>query len=271
MNVFRHLPGYETYIYDAGKEALFLVFVSFLVAFALARLYTRLARIHGWGSASIGGVHLHHAVPGVVLVLAAGLLSFTPWGDESPAQELLAIAFGVGAGLILDEWALIFYLKDVYWSRQGRSSVDAVIIGTSLAGILLLTTSPFEVEEADYRGPRTAVFTLLALNYLGALVCFLKSKPILGAIGLLIPFVAAVGAIRLAKPHSPWSRWFYDPDRWPGRARARRVEKRQRARRRYDLGWEGRLERETADIIGGRPSGDDLDGSTASRDTGGKQ
>ncbi len=78
MNVFRDVPGYEAHIYEAGKEALFLLFVSFLVAFALTRLYTRQARIRGWGSASVGGVHLHHAVPGVVLGSPAGFCHSRP-------------------------------------------------------------------------------------------------------------------------------------------------------------------------------------------------
>ena len=86
MNVFRHVPGYETHVYEPGKEALFLAFVSFLVAFFLTRLYTRQARIRGWGSASIGGVHLHHAVPGVVLALIGGLLSLRP-GEAVPRRR----------------------------------------------------------------------------------------------------------------------------------------------------------------------------------------
>jgi hypothetical protein len=254
MNLFSPVPGYETHIVDGGKEALFLLFVAFLIAFALTRLYTRLARVYGWGSASVGGVHLHHAVPGLVFALGAGLLAFTPWGASSPAQEVLAIAFGIGAALVLDEWALIFHLEDVYWSQEGRSSVDAVIIGSILAGILLLTASPFGVEESEYHGSRAAVFSLLALNYLFALLCFSKSKPVAGAVGLLVPFVAFGGAARLAKPQSPWSRWFYEPD--PGRAalREERARKLERARRRYELGWQGRLERKVADLIGGAPT-----------------
>jgi hypothetical protein len=244
MNVFRLVPGYETHIYDSGKEALFLLFLAFLIAFALTRLYTRLARVYGWGSLNIGGTHLHHAVPGTVLALGAGLLSFTPWGDNSPAQEVLAIAFGVGAALILDEWALIFHLEDVYWTQEGRSSIDAMIVGSVLAGILLHTASPFGLQETEYPGPRAAVFALLALNYLFAIVCFLKSKPIVGAVGLLVPFVSIVGAARLAKTHSPWSWWFY----------RRRPHKLERAHRRFDLGWQGRLERKVDDLIGGAPS-----------------
>ena len=255
MNPLRDVPWYETHIYDAGKQAVFFLFVSFLIAFALARLYTRLARIYGWGSASVGGVHLHHAVPGLVLVLVAGVLSFTVWGDGTPARELTAIVFGVGAGLVLDEWALIFYLKDVYWSREGQSSVDAVIMGTLVAGILLVVSSPFGVEKEEFfEGSHMLAFTLIALNYGWALVCFVKGKPVLGVVGLLVPFVAFVGAVRLAKPTSPWSRWFYEPERGPERLRRSRAHKLERARRRYETGWEGRLEREVDDLIGGAPT-----------------
>jgi hypothetical protein len=259
MNLFGPVPGYETHIYDTGKEALFLLFVSFLIAFALTRLYTRLARVYGWGSASVGGVHLHHAVPGLVLALGAGLLAFTPWGNRSPAQELLAIAFGAGAALVLDEWALIFHLDDVYWSQEGRSSIDAVIIGSIVAGVLLYTASPFGLEESGYRGSRTAVFGLLAANYLLALCCFLKSKPILGASGLLLPVVAVVGAARLAKPRSPWSRWFYEPSRGTAANQAAGARKLAHARRRYDTGWQGRLDRKVSDLIGGPPSNQPAD------------
>lgn len=244
MNVFRPIPGYETHIHEGGKEALFLLFLAFLIAFALTRLYTRLARIHGWGSASVGGVHLHHAVPGVVLALVAGLLAFTPSGVVSPAQELLAIAFGVGAALVLDEWALIFHLDDVYWSQEGRSSIDAMIVGTVFAGLLLHTASPFGLDTSEYREHRIAVSALLVLHYLFALVCFFKGKPIVGTVGLLVPFVAFTGAVRLAKPHSPWSRRFYT-------GHQRKLE---RAQRRFDSGWQGRLERKVDDLIGGAPS-----------------
>ena len=155
---------------------------------------------------------------------------------------------------------MLFYLRDVYWGREGRSSIDTVIVGTSLAGILLLAASPFSVQEAEYHAPRTAVFILLALNYVAALICFVKGKPVVGAIGLLIPFVALFGAIRLAKPSSPWARWFYEPDHGPERLRAHRDAKRRRAQQRYDFGWPGRLERGVADIVGGRPSPEPADG-----------
>lgn len=254
MDLFSPVPGYETHIYDGGKEALFLLLLSFLIAFFCARLYTRLARVYGWGSASVGGVHIHHAVPGLVLALTAGLLAFTSWGGNSPVLEVLAIVFGVGAGLVLDEWALIFHLDDVYWSDEGRSSIDAVIIGTAFASILLHTASPFGLDESEYTGSRTGVMVFLAVNYFFALICFFKGKPVLGAVGLLVPFVAFVGAVRLATPRSPWARLRYDPERGPEQERAERSDKLARACRRYDTGWQGRLQRKVDDLIGGAPS-----------------
>jgi hypothetical protein len=255
MNLLRDVPWYETHIYDAGKQALFFLFLSFLLAFVLTRLYTRLARNYGWGSGSVGGVHLHHAVPGLILVLGAGVLSFTAWGGSPPARDVIAIAFGVGAGLVLDEWALIFYLKDVYWTKEGRSSIDAVIIGSLVAGILLVVSSPFGAARDEFfTGSHKFAFSLILLNFPCALICFLKDKPIAGIVGLVVPLVAFVGAIRLAKPTSPWSRWFYDPARRSARLSRSPARKLERARQRYVSGWHGRLEREIDDLIGGAPT-----------------
>jgi hypothetical protein len=71
---------------------------------------------------------------------------------------------------------------------------------------------------------------------------------------LLIPFVAAVGAGRLAKRRSPWSRWFYEPSRGARGRQRNRARKLERASRRYGTGWQGRLDRKVADLIGGAPS-----------------
>jgi hypothetical protein len=56
----------------------------------------------------------------------------------SPWHEIFAVLFGIGTGLTLDEFALWLNLEDVYWSEQGRQSIDAVIITASLIGISLL-------------------------------------------------------------------------------------------------------------------------------------
>jgi hypothetical protein len=78
--------------------------------------------------------------------------------------------------------------------------------------------------------------------------------PVVGLIGLGLLPVGIVGACRLAKPRSPWSRWFYDPDRGSERFRERRRYKHDRSIRRFSEGWSGRFERWFSDAIGGAPS-----------------
>jgi hypothetical protein len=76
VNLFRFVPGYESAIYEPGKEPLFFLFLAFLIAFALTRVYTHVGRARGWGSGTVGGVHLHHAVPGIVLLVLGGVIAF---------------------------------------------------------------------------------------------------------------------------------------------------------------------------------------------------
>jgi len=129
MNAFGFVPGYRHEIVLGGKEPLVLCLIAFLVTFALTRLYTRLARARGWGSGSVGGgIHLHHMVVGIVFILGTGFATVAFW-PGSPGREVIGILFGVGAALTLDEFALWLYLRDVYWSPEGRSSVDATVIG----------------------------------------------------------------------------------------------------------------------------------------------
>ena len=59
--------------------------------------------------------------------------------------------FGIGIGLTIDEFALVLYLDDVYWSEQGRSSIDATVIAVAFMGLILLGVRPFDVD-ADVRG-----------------------------------------------------------------------------------------------------------------------
>src|SRR5262245_32572565 len=114
-----------------------LILAAFLITFLLTRLYTRLARPGGLGRARAGPIHIHHIVVGMIFVL------FTGWAalalhPASPWLELLAVFFGIGAGLVLDEFALLLHMKDVYWAQEGRSSVDAVILATLIGGVVVV-------------------------------------------------------------------------------------------------------------------------------------
>lgn len=255
MNLFRFIPGYEAHIYDNGKEPLLFLFLAFIVAFALTRLYTRLARSKGWGSGNVGGVHMHHMVPGVILMVVCGILGFSTLTNGDIAYELVAIGFGVGAALTLDEFAMILHLKDVYWTEEGRTSMSALFMGIAFAGLLLVVSSPFGIDDETEQSGALTVFLVLFVNLSLAIVAFLKKKTILGMVGVVVPFFAIFPAVRYGKPGSPWARWFYDPARArTPTARARREYKAYCSTWRFTQGWAGRFELWISDLLGGAPS-----------------
>jgi hypothetical protein len=162
------------------------------------------------GNVEVGGTHIHHLVWGILLLLIVGYVGVTV-APDSPWHEILAVLFGVGAGLTLDEFALWLNLKDVYWSEQGRRSVDAVIVAACLSGMILVGFTAW-VDVAD--DVENAVFAAVgAAGILGVgfvLVNAAKEKFAIAAIGLFVPPVAIVGAFRLGRPHSLWARLLYD-------------------------------------------------------------
>lgn len=243
LDAFHFLPGYSRHIVAPGKEPVLLLLLAFLITFILTRLYTRIARVRGWGSGSVHGVHLHHMVVGILIVLVTGIVAVAEW-PTGAGRSLIGIFFGIGAALVLDEFALSLYLKDVYWSPEGRSSVDATIMGVLFAGLLMVGVSPFGLEHT--RESRMVAFGLLAFNIVLAAITFLKGKLMLGVISIFIPFVGLVGAIRLAKPHSAWAKWFYK----------RSPRKREHSRARFEpgTGWNARINEWVTDLIGGKPS-----------------
>ena len=241
MNVFRFIPGYEDDIYAAGKEPLLLLLISFLLSFALTRLYTRLARRHSWGSGRVGGIHLHHMVPGLVLVLVSGLIGFSAY--TNPAfVDVAAIAFGAGAALVLDEFALVFHLEDVYWEDEGRQSVVATVLGAAVIVLMLVVTAPAGLHN-DTFSDRSRIFALgyLGGNALFALVCFLKGKPFVGLTAIFVPLVGLVGASRLAHARSPWAHLFYDE------------AKLERSRDRFSRCLGQRMRNRVVGVLGGFP------------------
>jgi hypothetical protein len=247
VDLFGFVPGYTKHVFNEGKEPLFLLVLSFLIAFALTRGYTRIARTRGWGSGNVGGVHLHHMVPGMILVLLAGVFSFTQYAENDIVWGILAIVFGAGAALVLDEFALIFHLKDVYWTNEGRSSIDATIIGVLVAGLLLVCT----VDSDD---PKAATLGIILFDVVFAAITLLKGKLFVGSVSVFVPLVGIVGASRLAKPYSPWAHRRYDPERGKtNRQRAKRARKLERSWRRYETGRLARFERWFVELVGGKP------------------
>jgi hypothetical protein len=239
VNVFRFIPGYDSGVFDTGREPAFLMLLTFMLTLLGTRYYTRMGRIRGWGSGSFGGVHLHHFVPGVLMSLAAGTLviAFQPTGVPF---GLLAIVFGAGAALTLDEFAMLLHLEDVYWKEEGRVSVEACLVAIGVLALAMLAASPENADEG-----RWSVVGALAVNGLLVVITMVKGKLKLGLAGLFFPPVALAGALRLAKPRSIWARLLYpDEGRRMRRSRAREVKREAR--------WGARRNR-FYDRIGGTP------------------
>ncbi len=236
-------------IVEPGKLPLFLALTSFVLSFVVTRTITRLIRA-GKGpfrNVTPGGVHIHHVVPGVVLSTVGGFGAVAS-GRHGVGSAICAVIFGVGAGLVLDEFALILHLDDVYWSEQGRTSVEIVVLTAALVLLVLTGSLPFGVndlteEEAQSRG---LLFLNVAVNALWSVVALLKGKVRTALFGIVVPLVGLVGAVRLARPNSLWARRFY---RGRPRARARAL----RRVYRHDRRWTRRV-RALQDWIGGAPS-----------------
>jgi hypothetical protein len=204
----------QHFLDDRGQRAGFILLGAFLASFLFIRTSARLIRnpkITWWpGSVKTkGGLHLHHLVWGIVLLMASGFLSFV-LQPASPGLEILAALFGIGAGLTLDEFALWIHLEDVYWSKEGRSSIDAVVVASLLGGLVVLGIAPFDLSNRAT--PITSLVVVIAIDLTFSAIAILKGKPLLGLLGVFVPLFSMAGSVRLASPTSPWARWRYPPD-----------------------------------------------------------
>jgi hypothetical protein len=225
----------------ADQRAGLILLAAMLLSFSFIRLSTRMIRaeVSWWpGNVSPGGLHIHHLVFGIVGMMVAGFLSFALQPGE-PWVEILAGLFGIGMGLTLDEFALWLYLEDVYWSEEGRNSVDAVILAAIIGGGLVVGFVPL---DAGNGGSTLAIIFSVGLNLTLCVLVALKGKFTAAVVGMFIPPVAWVAAIRLAVPGSWWAKRRYRPGRG-------KLVKAQARKARHD-----RRVRRLQDLIGGAPS-----------------
>ncbi|MGI9540139.1 MAG: hypothetical protein ACR2N6_08325 [Miltoncostaeaceae bacterium] len=211
------IAWYEDTIEATGRGALLWLLVAFLATFAITRWVTHRIRAGGGepsdgsgliGDIHIGGVHIHHVVWGILLMLGAGFLTFATQPD-SPWIEILGAAFGAGAALTLDEFALWLHLDDVYWSEEGRKSVDAVVAAALVAMLVLVGSHPFGVSDSARQDGLAIVALVIGVNVLFALLTLAKGKLLMGVFAFFMTPVGIVGSIRLARPGSVWAHWRY--------------------------------------------------------------
>jgi hypothetical protein len=231
----------------AGKLPLMLCFLSFVITFAVTRMITRMIR-SGRGpfrNISDGGTHIHHSVPGIILLIV-GAFSAIAEPPGNGWKSFSAVLVGIGMSLVLDEFALILHLQDVYWSGEGQLSVEAVSLTAACFGLVLCGFSPYSVKDVD---SVELVFRLTASGVLIfdavlALICVLKGKYRTALFGLFVPPVLMFGAIRLARPNSIFARRWY---------RGKRLERAQRRAADFDKHFDP-LQTDWVNLIGGKPS-----------------
>src|SRR4051812_26778667 len=225
-------------VVEPGKLPLLLALLSFVVTFLVTRTITRLIRA-GKGpfknNVTASGIHIHHSVPGIVLLIV-GALGAVAASSESPWRGVAAIGVGVGASLVLDEFAMILHLEDVYWTEEGRASVQAVALVSACLLLGLVGMTPFGVNDVDpaEQASRWSVVSGTLFTMAMAAICALKGKYRLALVAIFVPPVAYVGAMRVARPGSPWDKRRYR--KHPAR-RARAVRRTEAFDRRWGPGF----------------------------------
>jgi hypothetical protein len=139
------------------ENTMFNLFTSFVVTFVLARSITTLLRqrpsFGPFRNLKVGRRHIHHFVPGIVLAFASGGAAIVT-RDEA-IERWLAIPFGAGMGLTMDESALLLELDDVYWSEEGVVSVQITLALTAmLAAVALAAHFVRRGEQVVLESPR---------------------------------------------------------------------------------------------------------------------
>ncbi|MFI1563328.1 hypothetical protein ACH4ZX_09705 [Streptomyces sp. NPDC020490] len=239
---------WERNVIEPGKLPLLLALTAFVLTFLITRTITRLIRAGRgpFGNVKAGGLHIHHVVPGVVLTVVGGFGAVTS-GRYGFGAAACAVLFGIGAGLVLDEFALILHLQDVYWTEEGRQSVEVVVLTAAVVGLVLAGFAPFGVNDMSQQElhSRGSVIATVVVDFLFSLAVLAKGKVRMAVFSVIVPFVGVIGFVRLARPGSPWARRFY---RNRPRARARALLRAYH----HDRRWSG-PSRAFQDWLGGKP------------------
>jgi hypothetical protein len=222
----RVLHWFEHDIVSRGRLPLLCCLFAFILTFFVTRTFVRLIRRRAatgrpprwWEPRNIhiGSKHIHHVVVGVVLVMVAGLTQVTLSVNGNETEfTATAIMFGIGAALVLDEYALILHLSDVYWEEDGRTSVDAVFAAVAVGGLLVLGLHPLMFFISLWQDTthsvvlRAGVVFAMALTLPLAVLVVLKGKVWTGLIGMFFVPLLFIGAVRLSRPQAPWARYMY--------------------------------------------------------------
>jgi hypothetical protein len=204
---------YSREILEPGRQPMLLALLAFLITFLVTRMITRLIRA-GRGpfrNVSTRDVHIHHVVPGLIILLLGGVLALGS-GERGLWRQVAGILFGLGAALVLDEFAMVLHLDDVYWTNEGRLSADAVTLAAVVMFCALLIIAPNNPPADEVTGFwMTALSALLFVGFwlFPISIVILKGKLWMATFALLFIPLAWVAGVRLARPGSPWAHFRY--------------------------------------------------------------
>lgn len=229
------LAWYSQEILAPGRQPMFLALLAFVLTFLVTRMITRMIRAERgpFRNVSTGDVHVHHVVPGLIILLIGGVLALGS-GDHGLWRQVAGVLFGIGAALVLDEFAMILHMDDVYWSNEGRLSADAVTLAAVVMFCALLIIAPNRPNPDEVTGFWTNFIGGLGFALIWMLpltVTILKGKLWMAAIAIVFIPIAWVAATRIARPGSPWAHFRYDdssPKMARSRARSAKWERRQK-------------------------------------------
>jgi hypothetical protein len=227
---------------------LLVCFGAFVLTFLTTRTITRMIRA-GKGpfhdNVSGSGVHVHHAVPGIILLVIGAFLAVGTGASDTAWDIVAALLVGVGTSLVLDEFALILHLQDVYWADEGHISVEMVSLAMACLGLAVVGLTPFDFRGLEGGLESALIVGAVVAAMLGLIVVsVMKGKYKLALFGAFIPLCALVAAMRLARPESRWAKRHYGPAKL-ARAQARTAS--------YDKRF-GPATAWVSDFVAGRPS-----------------
>ena len=151
----------------------------------------------------------------------------------------------MGTSLVLDEFALILHLQDVYWADEGRISVEMVSLAMGCLGLAVVGLTPFDFSGFEGGFESTLIVGAVVATILGLIVVsVMKGKYKLALFGAFIPLCALVAAVRLARPESRWAKRRYGPEK---------VARAERRTASYDERF-GPATAWVSDFVAGKPS-----------------
>ncbi len=207
--------AYDRHIQVPGKETHFLILIAFVLSFGFIRTSAHMIKAQvSWWPGNVetkSGTHVHHMFWGILLLITMGYVGIAT-SIPDPWFELVAVAFGIGMGLTMDEFALWLNLEDVYWKEKGRESIDAVVVTVGMLVIALLGLQ-FWIDFWDAilvltgfnRGNVWVAIPIQLIGIALAIVCLKRGRKLAGIVGLFIPLVAFLGVVvpRRPKPAKP--------------------------------------------------------------------